>query len=300
MAYLAVLTGVLAIAGAAVLIRLSGAPAAVLIFYRLVLAQLLLVPLAYWRARADWSRLRARDLAQAGAAGVFLALHFLAWVGAVRLTSVASASVLVSMHPVFVLAGGCLGWGRRAGAGELRAVAVALAGAVVIGAGRPVAGGAYSLAGDALALLGAAMMAAYLLIGAGFRRRWPLLVYAPLAYGVAAGVALLVCLVGDYPLRPYPPGEWGVFVALAALPTLLGHTMFNWALGQVPAAVVSVAVLCEPVGAAVLARIVLGETPGPATLVGGAMVLAGTARFLWLGTRTDPGGRSRNSAPASE
>jgi drug/metabolite transporter (DMT)-like permease len=78
-------------------------------------------------------------------------------------------------------------------------------------------------------------------------------------------------------LFDYPAREWLLFLGMAVGPGLLGHTVVNWALAHVESSVVSVSLLGEPVGATLLAALLLGERAAPLTLVGGAVVLAGVA-----------------------
>ncbi len=103
---------------------------------------------------------------------------------------------------------------------------------------------------------------------------WP---YVGLVYGAAcvACVLLAVCTGGS--LWPQPPRELALFAGLAIGPMLLGHTGMNWALGHLPAYVVNLTTLGEPIGATVLAAVLPGinEIPGPGTIVGGLFILGG-------------------------
>jgi len=72
-----------------------------------------------------------------------------------------------------------------------------------------------------------------------------------------------------------PQREYLLFGLMALVPTLLGHTLQNWALGYLPAFVVTVTLLAEPVGSGLLALAIFGEQPGWPELLGGAAVLAG-------------------------
>ena len=86
--------------------------------------------------------------------------------------------------------------------------------------------------------------------------------------------------IAGTPLYPYPSLDWLLFLALAVIPTILGHTVFNWALRYVKAAVISVSILGEPVGATILAVLLLGESPGLAQLAGGIVIIAGLCLFI--------------------
>lgn len=231
-----------------------------------------------WR---EWRALSRRDLALALGAGVLLALHFWSWNASLQLTSVAASVVLVNLQPVFVAAGSAL-WLREAPArAQILGIAIAVVGALVVGLGdagvASAGGGRNAIAGDLLALVGAVTAAGYYLAGRRLRARLSIWPYVGLVYGACLVTLLALAAVVAVPLTPQPPREIAIFAALAAGPMLLGHTGMNWALGYLPAYVVNLTVLGEPVGATVLAAVLPGiaEVPTAATLVGGALILGG-------------------------
>ena len=269
---------VLAVSTGAILVRWSGAPSSVAAFYRVVFTTVPLLPVAVWRYREAFARMRARDAAFAALSGVALAVHFAAWFESLAWTSVAASVTLVQSQPVFVALGA---WGllhervtRRTGIG----IAVAVSGMVAMSLGDLLGGafvGTRPVYGNGLALLGAVTAAGYVLAGRSLRQRLALIPYVVVVYGVCAAVLLGIVVGQGAPLTGYPPREWAVFVGLAVGPGLLGHTVLNWALGHLESSVVSVSLLGEPVGATVLAAVLLGELPTRFTVVGGVVVLAG-------------------------
>ncbi|HEY8416687.1 MAG TPA: DMT family transporter [Limnochordales bacterium] len=129
-------------------------------------------------------------------------------------------------------------------------------------------------------LLAAILVSGYLLIGQRVRRRVPLLVYVFWLYGSAAATLGLAAVMMGVPLGGYGAHDWAIFVALAVGPTLLGHTVFNWVLQYVPASVVAVSILAEPIGASALALLILGEVPDATQIIGGVLILTGILVFL--------------------
>ncbi|MDD1767315.1 MAG: DMT family transporter, partial [Methanomassiliicoccales archaeon] len=123
--------------------------------------------------------------------------------------------------------------------------------------------------------LGALLAAIYILMGRYFRRRLGLVSYVFTIYAAATAILFVACLIGNVPLWPYPVEEFALFAALAVVSTIFGHTLFNWSLKYLPAYVISVSLLGEPVGATILAAVLLSEMPSSIILVGGVMVLAG-------------------------
>jgi drug/metabolite transporter (DMT)-like permease len=276
MAALAV--AVLAVSTSAILVRWSGAPSVVKAFYRVLFTTLVLAPLAATRHGTALDSLGRRDALAAGAAGVALAIHFAAWFQSVVWTSVAASVTLVQAQPLFVAVGAAALLDERLTGRKLAAIGVALAGMVAMSAGEFLSGGAVGprpLAGNALAVVGAVAMAGYVLAGRSLRSRIALIPYVTVVYAVCALVLLAIVLARGLPLWGYAPREWALFLAMAVGPGVFGHTVINWALEHVESSVVSTTLLGEPVGSTLLALVLLAEVPGPWTLAGGAVVLAG-------------------------
>lgn len=207
-------------------------------------------------------------------AGLFLAVHFVVWIQSLRLTSVASAVALVCTNPIFV---GLLSLalGERPGWPLWLGIGLSVGGSVLIAWGDLALGGP-ALLGDLLALVGAMAASAYLLVGRRARTETTLFSYVSLVYLVAGLVLLGTALALGLPL---PPGaDWPWLVLLALLPQVVGHTTVNWAVRRLPASAVAVAILGEPVGAALWAFLLFREVIGPLQGVGMALVLAG---ILW-------------------
>jgi drug/metabolite transporter (DMT)-like permease len=117
----------------------------------------------------------------------------------------------------------------------------------------------------------------YYVIGRGLRKTIDLWAYVGVVYGACFIALLVIAAALRVPLTPQPPRELAIFAGLAIGPMLLGHTGMNYALRYLPAYVVNLTVLGEPVGATLLAAIIPGiaEVPSAATLVGGGLILSG-------------------------
>ena len=258
-----------------ILVRLAAAPPLAVAFHRVFLASLLLAPFVLG---ASWRSWRSLDRAQAVlllASGAALALHFATWIASLDRTSVAVSVLLVNLAPVSTIA---LSWAflREAPTRRLLgATAVALLGATLIAAGDWTGGG--SLAGATLALAGAVTLSAHHVIGRGLRAALPLGPYVLAAWTVAALVLWVLARVADVPLVGHPPRALAAFLALAVVPTLGGHGLVNRSLRLLPAPVVGLFLLGEPVGASVLAYLLFAEVPGAWTVSGGLLVLAALA-----------------------
>ncbi len=279
----ALVVAVLAASTASLFVRFAQphAPSLAIAAGRLLLASAVLAPLAWALHRADYRALAGRDWALALAAGACLAAHFGTWIASLEHTSVVSSVVLVTTSPLWVALLSPLLLRESIARGTWAGVAIATAGAVVVGladtggAGRP-----HALGGDLLALAGAWAMALYLLAGRRLRAKLPLLPYTALVYGTAALLLLAVSVAAGAGPARIEARAWPWVVLLALVPQLVGHSTFNWALRHARAAVVSVVLLGEPVGSALLAFAFLHERPAALALAGGAIILAGIATVV--------------------
>lgn len=272
--HLNLLLGVIAVSFAAVLIRMADAPPLVIAAYRLCLASLILTPVAWIRSRQEIRSLARKDLILAVASGAFLALHFFLWITSLNHTSVATSVVLVTITPIFVAVASYLLFRERLTRQVIAGILVCLVGAVLIGYGNWQIG-TESLYGGGLALLGALAVAGYLIIGRRLRQGMSLLSYAFLVYGSAAVILLVAVFIGGYPVFGYSGDTYVMLVLLAVVPQLMGHMSLVWALRFVSATLVTIAVLGEPVGATILAFLILDEVPTWSEIVGGVLILGG-------------------------
>ena len=291
--WLVLVTAVLGISIAAPLIRLSAAHPVAIAVWRLTLSLaiigVLLLATGTWR---QWRALGSRDLAVALGAGAMLALHFWSWNTSLGLTSVAASVVLVNTQPVIVAVLSAAWLHETPDRRQWIGIAVAVAGALVLVAGDlglSAVAGSRALLGDGLALIGAVTAALYYLAGRRLRATLDIWPYVGLVYMACLVTLLVIALAMRVPLAIATPRELAIFAGLAAGPMMLGHTGFNWALRYLPAYVVTLATLGEPVGATLLAALIPGiaEYPSAMTLLGGAVIVAGVS----IAVRKPPAGQ---------
>ena len=274
MLYGVVATGVAAVSCAAVLIRLADAPALTIVAYRLTLASLVLAPLAVSRGRSGLRSLTFSQAMWCAGSAIVLALHFVAWTASLEHTSVTSSVVLVTTSPLLIAAVSYVAYRERVTAHLAGGIALGLAGSLVIAVGDRAAG-ERELFGDLLALVGAVGAAAYFLIGRKVRREMSNVSYIAIVYPTSAVLLLAAVAATGAPMTGYSSFTYVILALMALGPQLLGHSSLNWALGHLSATLVAVAVMAEPVGATILAWLVLGEAPPPASVAGGGLVLTG-------------------------
>ncbi|MBJ6749989.1 DMT family transporter [Geomonas anaerohicana] len=284
--YLAILVGVFAVSFSSILVRVCTAPPLVIAAYRLIFTFCFLAPFTLWGGAPALRGMTSRQVWLSAASGVFLALHFVTWFISLKYTSIASSVVLVTTQPLFVVLGSWIFFKERVPRKALYGCFLAFVGSVVIGA-TDFQVGERAFVGDLLALFAAVMVSGYLLIGRRLRHGLPLTGYTFVTYGASAITLSAAAATGGVPFYPYPGQDWLIFVALALVCTILGHTVFNWVLRYVQASVVSVSILGEPLGAILWAAVFLGENPTVRQTIGGTIIFAGLFLFTRVTAKTD-------------
>lgn len=273
--YTALFVGIISVSFAAIFIRLATAPAAVMAFYRMGIATAVLLPIVLRHERHLFRGVPRRHIGWMVLGGFFLACHFLLWITSFEYTSVASSVFFVTTQPIFVAIASVFLFNERSSVFLITGIGLAAVGSMVIGAGDLQALGSTNLVGNALAFGGSIMAASYFLVGRHVRQTVSLGIYIVMVYGISAGFLLLFILFNRLSLGGFDGQTWISMVLLAIVPTVIGHTCFNWALKYLPAPIVSAAILGEPVGATVLAFLILQEAPPWYTLLGGLLILSG-------------------------
>ncbi len=280
--YLGIFLAVVSVSWASIFITWSTSPPITIALYRLgmataILATVLAIRVALGK-EVTLRRLPRRDLAIMAGIGAILATHFTLWISSLKVPqeSIASSVVLVTSHPLmvgllshFVLKERLNKW---MGVG----IVTGFSGVVVIALADYGFGGSLLYA-DLLAFLGGIMAGFYFLAGRRLRQRVALLDYAFVVYACATAVLFLYAVVLGESLTPVgnTDTELLLFLALAVVPQIGGHTLYNWSLRWVPAPVVSLSLVGEPVGSSLLAWIILTQVPSLGVALGALLALLG-------------------------
>ncbi len=266
---------VVAVSTSGPLMATAAAPALAVAMWRNALATAVIGPFALLRHRAELLTMTARERRWALMSGLTLSLHFATWAPSLRYTTVASATAIVCAQPVWVaLLAKAAGHDvpRRAWSG----IALSLASVIVL-TGVDFSLEPRALIGDLLALVGGVFGAVYTVVGAEVRRTVTTTSYTLICYGTAAIGLLVACLVGGLDLGGYSGTTWLQLLALTGGAQLLGHTLINRVLRTTSPTVVSLAILFEVPGAAVIAALFLGQHPPLAALPAAVLLLVGIA-----------------------
>lgn len=279
------------------LTRLSNAdPLAIAIgriAFSLIAIGALLAATGEWR---QFARLQASEWMLAIGAGAVLALHFWSWNASLHLTTIAASTTLVtSLQPGFVAVLSIFIAYESPSRRQMIGLVIATLGAVFISVPDFLSGAATAatpnpLLGNALSVGAAAAAAIYMVVGRKLRARLGAWAYVALVYSAALVTLLCIAAVSNTHVAPQPPRDIMIFVALAIGPMLLGHTGMNWALEHLPAYIVNLTMLGEPVGATLLAIVLPGihEIPRWTTLAGGAIILLGFIVTVWNRDAREP------------
>ena len=277
--YIILFIGVLAVSTSAIFVKLATAEAGVIAFYRLFFSVLLMLPIFVLKYRKELRLIVKRDWILTIISGIFLAFHFIFWFESLNYTSVASSTVLVTMQPLFAFIGAYLFFKEVITVKAIISAIVAIIGSVIISWGDFQVSGT-ALFGDILALIACGLITGYLLFGQDVRKRMSLITYTFLVYSFSSITLLVYVVIKGEALFGHSNSDWMYFLLLAIIPTLLGHTLFNWSIKWISTTAISMAILLEPVGAAILAYYILEEYIMFSQVIGGVIIIIGILIFL--------------------
>jgi len=286
------LLGIFAVSTASIFIRFaqSGAPSIVIAAIRLLTATFFITPLAFFQYKKKLFKISRSELYFLILSGLFLSIHFAAWITSLEYTSIASSVVLVTTTPLWVALFSPIFLKEKNNTTIWIGLILALLGSSLVALSNQCSFSVVdliqcesvalsfdrnTLSGNILALLGAWMAAGYMMVGRKVRSTLPLVKYIFFVYLFSAIFLLLIVLVMGQSLVGYSNQAYLWMLLLGLIPQLLGHSIFNWALGHLPAAFVSIALIGEPIGTILLAFLFLKESPNNLEYLGGLFILLG-------------------------
>lgn len=271
--YLALAIGIAALSLSAMFVRWANAPGPVTGFYRLAISTLILTP-AFVRRQGHSGRFPTGFLVFPLVAGLFTSLDFALWNSSLAFTTASNATLLGNTAPLWVALGAWLIFREKLSGGFWFGLLLALAGAALI-MGTDFLTHPRLGIGDLMATGAGVFYAGYMLTTQRGRRHLDPLRYTWLV-GLAASLGmLLINLVLRNRLSGYDARTWSVFLATALISQTAGYISISYALGHLPARVVSPTLIGQPILTTILAIPLLGEVPGPGQVIGGLIALSG-------------------------
>lgn len=268
-----IVVAILSVSTSSIFIRLSEAPTLVLASYRLGMASLFMTLAAWYTGQLPQLKaMNKKESLSMALSGFFLFLHFATWITSLSYTTVATSVIIVNTSPLLVALLSYVFLKESLSLKTCSGIILSVVGAFLIGLSNPVE---ENLTGIFLAFIGAIGLAVYLVIGRNLRKNLDTFSYVTGVYSVSFMFLLLSSLAFHQSFSGYPAREYILFFLLALIPSSMGHTLYNYCLKYLKAAVVSVSLLGEPICATIMAIIFFGEIPTFHILGGGILVIGG-------------------------
>jgi drug/metabolite transporter (DMT)-like permease len=252
----------------------ANAPGPVIAFYRIGLATVILLPIFLYRKRKNGVKLPVAILLLPILGGIFTAFDHGTWNSSLRYTSAANATLLGNTAPLWVALFSWLIFRQKLRGLFWLGLALALGGAVIVLGSDFIRHPTIGL-GDLLAMAAGVFYAGYFIVTERGRQRLDTLSYVWLVDLFATFTLLLITLGLKMPLSGYPTQSWLAFLGAALVSQVGGYLSIGYALGHLPASVVSPTLIGQPVVTALLAIPLLGEALRTEQWLGGLVVLAG-------------------------
>ncbi len=233
-----------------------------------------------FKHRKAFLEIKMREWVAIVFAGIFLAGHFGLWFESLNHTTVASSTLILALQPAIALVGGLLFFKEKVDIRTVFAMGVAFIGVAIVGGGN-LGGGSGVLLGNILSFFAVISVVLYLMIGQRNVKSINHWIYSFLVFFMAGVTVAIFNLIGGISFIGYSTNDWVVFIMLAIFPTG-AHIIFNMLLNYVNTTTVSMSTLGEPIGASVLAIILLNEMLTPVEMVGGILIIVGIFYFLRL------------------
>ncbi|WP_157154669.1 DMT family transporter [Brachyspira murdochii] len=281
------LIGVMALSASAIFVKLANAPSSIMAFYRIFISFwfIFIITMSKKTTREEIFSLTKKEIILGLISGISLALHYFLWFHSLNLTSVASATVIVTLQPLFAFVAGYFFFKERYTKLAVSGFIIAVIGSIIIGWGDFQLSGK-ALLGDLLSFISAGFISNYFIIGQYTRRRLSAFSWISLTYFFAFVFLGILSYIMHIPFTGYSSKTWFNILGLTLISTMLGQMVFTWLLKYFSATVISMTILGEAVGTCILGYFILHETVSLQQFVGIIVILLGIGIFLWEKRKT--------------
>lgn len=271
---LVIVLGTVSISLSAIFARMASAPSIILVFYRMLFACVLLLPVVFVKCRDELKRLQRKDIFLCACSGLFLGMHFTLYFESLKYTSIAASVVLVNLEVFFVALFLFFMYREKIPVKGILGIGAAFLGTVLI-AVTDMGSGSNVVFGDILAFGGSFCVAVYTLIGRSCRTHISTSVYTCFVYGFACLTVGIAAIISGTPFSGYEPVNYGLALGMTIFCTFFGHSVYSWGLKYLNASYITTIKLLEPVFASILGLLIFRENPGAFVILGGAVVIGG-------------------------
>ncbi len=284
--YMLLAFAVVNVSTASILVRLAlgeGVHGFTAASWRLILSSIItgLLLAAYREYRGEIGKLNYRDAIIMTVSGVSLALHFDLWMLSLAYVSVAVSVTIVDSYPALLAIAGRAVYGERYTPLQYAGSMLAMAGIALLSLSSMEGDvGSNPLLGSLLAFGGMVGVAVYFIVGKGMRARYSTVTYTTIVYSIAGVASICFSTLIGVKLHGFTPSAWLYLLLLALIPMLGGHSILNYVIKRLSLLATTVPVLGEPVGATILAFLILGETVSMEIIASMAITLTGIGLVL--------------------
>lgn len=271
--YIALAIGITALSLSAMFVRWSDAPGPMTGFYRVLISTFFLTPF-FLRQQKTLEPIDKKYLAIPLIAGIFTAFDFAFWNSSLKYTTAANATLLGNTSPLWVALFALFFFREKLRGIFWVGLTLALAGAALVMGSDFLTHPSLGV-GDLMASIAAIFYASYQLTTQRGRRHIDPFRYMWLV-GVSATLGMFIInIVLGYSFTGYSTQTWIIFFVTAIISQMIGYLAITYALGHLPASIVSPTLIGQPILTTILAIPLLGEIPNAIQWIGGAIALAG-------------------------
>jgi len=280
--YPLLIIGLIAISTSPVIAKmLPLVPATVIAFWRMAIASALLWVYSVF---FSYKSVKSNNSILVYLAGASLAMHFIFWFGALKLTSIANTTVLGIVAPAFTLLIEKLVYGKKINAFSSIALIIVFIGCVIV-QGSDLGSFSGEGLGNIMAIFSAVFLGIVFLIGSKARQEIGVLTYTKNLFSVSALVLLSCSLLLNNPIFNYSINNYFWLCMLGVVPTLIGHTIFSYSIKYVSPTIITSIPLGEPIIASILAFVLFKEGVSSFVFMGGLVIAVGLILLIKNNTK---------------
>jgi drug/metabolite transporter (DMT)-like permease len=276
------LISIIALSFSPIFITALTMPPSIIAMYRVIFILLVLLPL-FPKHRHRFRGIAKKYIAFACLSGIFLALHFILTIYALRDTTILSNSVLATLEPLFVFIGSLMFYQKKFRFRTIISIAIALIGGFslvfsnIYTAASKVAD---PLLGDMLTIVATIMISMYMLIGQKLATHMHMIVYHFYVFSSASAGMIAYNLITKQAFTGYETKQWELMLLLALIPTIFGAFLQNWLLHHLSARTLTISILGSPIGSNLFAYFFYQQIPTPIQIGASLVTMFGVLLFL--------------------